>query len=155
MTGEGGQEHVTSRLYKFLSYVLNIKFKLCLTFCCNRCIVTEGGTDKNQPRQNPPRTIEIEFIYWTFVRDFCTRLTKNRGGPRCVTYFVGVPGCVTKCYRGRGSKLAKNSVTYFMDGPFESTRVSNSMYIIFYMDASLNIRYNNTDQEQGMLMINS
>ena len=30
----------------------------------------------------------------------------------------GVPGCVTKCDRGEGgSKLAKNSVTYFMDGP--------------------------------------
>ena len=29
----------------------------------------------------------------------------------------GVPGCVTKCDRGRRSKLAKNSVTYFMDGP--------------------------------------
>ena len=30
----------------------------------------------------------------------------------------GVPGCVTKCDRGDGgSKLAKNSVTYFMDGP--------------------------------------
>ena len=31
----------------------------------------------------------------------------------------GVPGCVTKCDREREvrSKLAKNSVTYFMDGP--------------------------------------
>jgi len=29
----------------------------------------------------------------------------------------GVAGCVTKCDRGGGSKLAKNSVTYFMDGP--------------------------------------
>jgi len=26
-------------------------------------------------------------------------------------------GCVTKCDKGRGYKLAKNSVTYFMDGP--------------------------------------
>jgi len=35
-----------------------------------------------------------------------------------VTYFRGVPGCVTKCDNGGGgSKLAKNSVTYFMDGP--------------------------------------
>ena len=34
-----------------------------------------------------------------------------------MTYFRGVPGCVTKCDRGRGSKLPKNSVTYFMDGP--------------------------------------
>ena len=68
--------------------------------------MTEGGTDKtNQdktPGQKPPRTIEIEFVQETFVRNFCTRPTKNRGvgGPRCVTYFRGVPGCVTKCDRG-------------------------------------------------------
>ena len=30
----------------------------------------------------------------------------------------GVSGCVTKCDRGGGSKLAKNSVMYFMDGPW-------------------------------------
>ena len=35
----------------------------------------------------------------------------------CDVLSLGVPGCVTKCDRGRGSKLAKNSVTYFMDGP--------------------------------------
>ena len=79
------------------------------------------GTDKNQPGQNPPdknlrERFEIEFVQGTFVRDFRTRPTKNRGDPRSVTYFRGVPGCVTKCDRG-GSKLAKNSVTYFMDGP--------------------------------------
>ena len=28
---------------------------------------------------------------------------------------LGVPGCVTKCDRGGGSKLPKNSMTYFMD----------------------------------------
>ena len=81
--------------------------------------MAEGGTDKNQPRQNPPRTIEIEFVQGTFVWDFCTRPTKNQGSQRCVTYFGGVPGCATKCDRGRGSKLAKNSETYFMDGPKE------------------------------------
>jgi len=30
---------------------------------------------------------------------------------------LGVQGCVTKCDRGGGLKLAKNSLTYFMDGP--------------------------------------
>src|SRR6218665_1711498 len=83
---------------------------------------TKTNPDQNQsgqnPGQKPPRTIEIEFVQGTFVRYFCTRPTKNRGGPRCVTYFRGgVPGYVTKCDRGRGSKLAQNSVTYFMDGP--------------------------------------
>src|SRR6218665_1957525 len=38
------------------------------------------------------------------------------------TFAICVPGCVTKCDRGRGSKLAKNSVTYFMDGPIYRTR---------------------------------
>jgi len=31
-----------------------------------------------------------------------------------------VPGCVTKCDKGRGPKFSKNSVTYFMDGPLHS-----------------------------------
>src|SRR6218665_1060406 len=111
-----------------------MNLKRCLAFCCNRCIVTEGGTDKNQPGQTPgqkpPQTIEIEFVQRAFVRDFCTRPTKNRGGPRRVTYFRGVPGCVTKCDReGGGSKLAKNSVTYFMDGPYcHINRVSTCVW---------------------------
>src|SRR6218665_399782 len=79
--------------------------------------------DKNHPGQNPrtntPRKIKRELVQRAFVQVFCTRPTKNRGrGPRCVTYFLEeVPGCVTKCDRGGGSKLAQNSVTYFMDGP--------------------------------------
>src|SRR6218665_1839414 len=68
------------------------------------------------PGQRPSRTIEREFVQGAFVRIFCTRPTKNRGVPRCVTYFWGVPGCVTKCDGGGGSKLAKNCVTHFMDG---------------------------------------
>src|SRR6218665_4156679 len=55
--GEGGQAHVTSRLYIFLSYILNMKFKvMCLTFCFKRYFVTEGGMNKNHPRQKPPQT---------------------------------------------------------------------------------------------------
>ena len=54
------------------------------------------------PRQKPPRTIEREFVQRAFVRVFCTRRTKNRGVPRCVTYFWGVPGCVKKRDRGEG-----------------------------------------------------
>ena len=29
---EGGKEHVTSRLYKFLSYIWNMKFKVMFNF---------------------------------------------------------------------------------------------------------------------------
>ena len=32
VTGGGGQEHVTSRLYKFLSYIWNLKFKVMFNF---------------------------------------------------------------------------------------------------------------------------
>jgi len=74
--------------------------------------VTEGGTDKNQPGQKPPRTIEIEFVQRTFVWEFCTR-----GGQRCVTYFRGSRDVWQSVTGGRGSKLAKNIVTDFMDGP--------------------------------------
>ena len=44
------------------------------------------GNGQNQPGQNPgqnpPRIIEIEYVQGTFVRDVCrpTRPTKNRGG---------------------------------------------------------------------------
>jgi len=71
-----------------------------------------------KPPDKNPREQLREFVQGAFVRVFCTRPTKNRGGPRCGTYFWGVPGWVTKGDRGRVSKLAKNSVTYFMDGPF-------------------------------------
>ena len=39
------------------------------------------------------------------------------GGFEMCDVLSGVPGCVTKFDRGRGVKLAINSVTYFMDGP--------------------------------------
>src|SRR6218665_2279696 len=32
LTGGGGQEHVTSRLYIILSYILNMKFKVMFNF---------------------------------------------------------------------------------------------------------------------------
>src|SRR6218665_1147615 len=86
---------------------------------CDRRGNGQKPTRTKPPGQNPPRTVEIEFVQGTFVRDFCTRPTKNRGDPRWVTYFRrGVPGCVTKCDRGRGGQnWPTNSVTYFMDGP--------------------------------------
>ena len=86
-----------------------------LTFCCNGGILTEGEWTKTTSdktfqtknfEQNPqtiaPRTIESYFVQSVFVRAFC--ITKNRGGPRCVTYFRGVPRDVTKCDRGRGGQ---------------------------------------------------
>ena len=48
----------------------------------------------------------------------------------CGVLLGGVPGCVTKCDRGRGSKLAKNSVTYFMDGPKLARKIYVYVHIV-------------------------
>src|SRR6218665_116614 len=79
--------------------------------------------DKNHPGQNlpdknpeqKPREPLREILYKGFLSGLFVLLIIE-GGSRCVTYFRGVPRCVTKCDRG-ASKLVKNSVTYFMDGP--------------------------------------
>ena len=47
------------------------------------------------PGQKPTQTIERELVQGAFVRVFCIRPTKNRGGPRCVTCFGG-PGMCDK-----------------------------------------------------------
>jgi len=53
-----------------------------LCFCCNTCILTEGGTDKTfqtkdkNPGQKPPRSIEREFVQGAVVRVFVLGLLK-------------------------------------------------------------------------------
>src|SRR6218665_2490602 len=71
--------------------------------------------DKNT-REQLRENLYNGLLSWFFVLGL---LKMGGGGPRCVTHFLGVLRCVTKCDRGRGSKLAKNSVTYFMDGPLD------------------------------------
>ena len=99
-------------------------FKRCLTFCCNRCILTEGGTDKKTLRTKPSRQktlwqkcVLISFIYRKsdknlceqlransfrgLVRVFCSRpTTKSGGGSEMCDILLGGPGCATKCDRG-------------------------------------------------------
>src|SRR6218665_1705054 len=71
----------------------------------------------NLPDKNPSEQLR-EFVQGACVRVFVLGLLKiEGGGPRCVTYFRGVPGCVTKCDREEGVKIGQKSVTYFMDGP--------------------------------------
>ena len=70
---------------------------------------TRTKPSRKRPSDKPPgqkllRTIEIEFVQGAFVRDFCTRPTIKSGGSVCVTYFRGVPGCVTKCDKGKGGQ---------------------------------------------------
>ena len=48
------------------------------------------------PGQKPPRTIEIEFVQRTFVQDFCTRPTKNRGVQDVGRTFWEGPGMCDK-----------------------------------------------------------
>ena len=70
---------------------------------------------RQKPPDKSPREQLIENLYRGLLSGFFVLgLLKIGGGPRFVTYFWGGPGM---CDRGRGSKLAKNSVTYFMDGP--------------------------------------
>src|SRR6218665_994784 len=68
---------------------------------CDRRGNGQKPTRTKPPGQKPLPTIEIEFVQGTFVRDFCTRPTKNRGSDMC-DVLSGVPGCVTKCDRGKG-----------------------------------------------------
>src|SRR6218665_3057984 len=99
-----------------------MKFKVMLTFCCNRCILTEGGMDKNHPGlnlpdkrpsdktpgKNPLEQLRENLYKGLLSGIFLLGLLKiGGGGPRCVTYFRGIPGCVTKCDRGRGVKIGQ------------------------------------------------
>ena len=70
------------------------------------------------PDKNPREQLRENLYRGLLSGLFVVGLIKIGRRVRDVTYFRGVPGCVTKCDNGGGgSKLAKNSVTYFMDGP--------------------------------------
>ena len=71
------------------------------------------GTDKNHPGQNlldkrppdkSPREQLRENLYRELLSGFVVLGQLNIGG--FDLYFWGVPGCVSKCNRGGGSKVA-------------------------------------------------
>ena|SRR6218665_2532645 len=69
--------------------------------------------------QNPREQLRENLYRGRLSGIFVIGQLKIGGSEMCDVLFLGgVPGCVTKC--DRGSKLAKNSVTYFMDSPFMS-----------------------------------
>jgi len=69
------------------------------------------------PNKNPREQLRENLYRGLLSGFFVLNLLKiRRESEMCDVLLEGVPGCVTKCDRG-GSKLAKNSVTYFMDGP--------------------------------------
>jgi len=68
--------------------------------------------DKNHPGQNPP-VKNLRELGQTPSKHACTCMHactlyyyKLGGGPRCVTFFRGVPRCVTG---GGGQKLSKKA----------------------------------------------
>src|SRR6218665_3009552 len=126
-------------------------------------------TPGQKPPDKSPREQLRENLYRGILSRFFVLDTKNReaGGPRCVTYFwSGVSGYVTKCDRGRGrSKLTKNSVTYFMDGPtnISSTTVyqgTGQLYIqllfhqiIIFINSNFYLHYDSL-QSKTLIFIN-
>src|SRR6218665_871910 len=72
-----------------------MKFKVMFNFLlqqmyCDRRGNRQKPTRTKPPGQKPLRTTEIEFVQRTFVRDFCTRPTKNRGGGPMFVVMCGV-----------------------------------------------------------------
>jgi len=108
--------------YKFI--------KWCLTFCCNRCILTEGRTNKNHPgktfqkkdtrTKNPARW---ENLYRGFCPVFCTRPTGVRDVWRT---FGGGPGMCDKVWqRGlRGQNWPKIAWRILNGRPHSSALVN-------------------------------
>ena len=76
---------------------------------CDRRGNGQKPTRTKPPGQKPPRTIEIEFVHWTFVRDFCTRPTKNGGSKMCdvLSGVGGVPGVWQSVTGGGGQNWPK------------------------------------------------
>ena len=96
------------------------------SFLLQRMYYDRRRTDKDHPGQNLPdkkpgqnsHNKNPHELRQTPCKDVFMHVLLKIGSPRCVTYFREVPRCVTKCDRGRVSKLVQNSVTYFMDGPY-------------------------------------
>src|SRR6218665_3680360 len=94
---------------------------------------TNTTTDKafqtTDPLTNPPDKIPREQLRENLYKGlfsgfFVLGVLKVGGSEICDVLFWGVPACVTKCDRGGRSKLAKNSVTYFMDGPLDCEQLT-------------------------------
>ena len=118
--------------YKFFYHTYETwNLKWCLTLYCNRCILTEGGKDKNHPGQNLPdkrpltkppgqklpQTIEREFVQGAFVWVFCTRPTKNRGSEVCNVLFGGSRDVWQSVTEGGGQNWPKIALCTLWTAP--------------------------------------
>src|SRR6218665_2091068 len=90
-------------------FVLGLKFKVMFNLREWTKTTLDKTCQTKNPLTKPPRTIGTEFVQGGFCPGFFVLgLLKIVGGPRCVTYFRGgVPGCVTKCDRGRVVKICQ------------------------------------------------
>ena len=118
--GRGSRLKSMSRhAYNFFYHTYETwNFKRYLTFCCNTCILTEGGTDKKHAGQNLPDKRQNpsakslannwERIYTgCFCQGFCTRPTKNgRGSEMCDVLFGGSLD-VWQSVTGGGGKICQ------------------------------------------------
>ena len=113
----GGQEHVTSCLYIFYHTYETWNLKWCLPFCCNKMYFDRRGNGQKPPRTKPsrqktpdknPREQLRENLYRGLLSGFFVLgLLQIGGWFRDVWRNLGVPGCVTKCDRGRRVKISQ------------------------------------------------
>src|SRR6218665_88876 len=109
---------------------------------------TKSYRQKNPGQKSPdksPREQLRENLYRGFLSGFFVLgLLKIGGSEMCDILLGGFRGCVTKCDRGRGSKLAKNNMTYFMDDPLQGSSrplcfCFKSMFFSFRSSLTLSI----------------
>ena len=144
MTGEEIKS-MWRHAYKFLSYIWSMKFKV--VFNILMMYSDRRGTDKNHPRRNlpdkrpPDKTPRTKtpannwerIVQRALVGVFSTRPTKNGGVRDVWRTFGGVRDMWQSVTGRRGSKLAKNSVTYFMDAhPYVSRTKSYRQFCDIY-----------------------
>ena len=113
--------------------------------------MTKTTTDKTfqtkdplTPFQNPPDKNPHEQLRENLYRGlssgiFVLGLLKIGVSEMCEV-LLWVPGCVTRCDRGGESKLAKNSVTYFMDGPGRFYKTRDGKIVHDLLRVSLSFR---------------
>ena len=85
---------------------------------CDRRGIGQKPPGQNLPDKRPPDKIPLdknphEQLRENFYRGllsgfFVLGLLKIRGSEMCDVLFWEVPGCVTKCDRGRGVKIGQN-----------------------------------------------
>jgi len=119
-------------LIKFLSYIWNMKFQVVFNFLNiithafwqkgnrQKAPRTKPSGQKTKPRTKTPTNNWERICTGGFCQGFFVLGLLKIGGSEMCDVLLGGPGMCDKVRQGRGSKVAKNSVTYFMDGPLST-----------------------------------